>query len=113
MVSILSTFNIGKAKGTDGVEIDIDPDALTGGVIRQVQDVSDIPVFLLTCIFTAHRNRLFARLFLDLLELKVSFTTRSMLELWLLGSQERYIIIFIYTGLSHSNLEIEIEFYKF
>ncbi|KAF8703005.1 hypothetical protein AX14_014287 [Amanita brunnescens Koide BX004] len=33
MVSILSTFNIGKAKGTDGVEIDINPDALTGGVI--------------------------------------------------------------------------------
>ena len=38
MVSILSTFNIGKAKGADGVEIDIDPDALTGGVIRQAQD---------------------------------------------------------------------------
>ena len=39
MVSILSTFNIGKAKGTDGVEIDIDPDALTGGVIRQAQEL--------------------------------------------------------------------------
>ena len=38
MVSILSTFNVGKAKGTDGIEIEINPDALTGGVIRQVQD---------------------------------------------------------------------------
>ena len=37
MVSILSTFNVGKAKGPDGVEVEIDPDALTGGVIRQVQ----------------------------------------------------------------------------
>jgi hypothetical protein len=39
MVSILSTFNVGKAKGPDGVEIEIDPDALTGGVIRQAQDL--------------------------------------------------------------------------
>jgi hypothetical protein len=39
MVSILSTFNVGKAKGPDGVEVEIDPDALTGGVIRQAQDV--------------------------------------------------------------------------
>ena len=34
MVSILSTFNVGKAKDTNGVEIEIDPDAVTGGVIR-------------------------------------------------------------------------------
>jgi len=33
MVSILSTFNVGKAKGVDGVEIDIDPEAVTCGVI--------------------------------------------------------------------------------
>ena len=39
MVSILSTFNVGKAKGPDGVEIEIDPDALTGGVIRQAQNL--------------------------------------------------------------------------
>ena len=35
MVSILSTFNVGKAKGADGEEIDIDPEAVTCGVIRQ------------------------------------------------------------------------------
>ena len=40
MVSLLSTFNVGKAKGADGIEIEIDPEALTGGVIRQVQDLS-------------------------------------------------------------------------
>jgi hypothetical protein len=39
MVSILSTFNVGNAKGADGIEIKIDPDALTGGVIRQAQDL--------------------------------------------------------------------------
>ena len=39
MVSILSTFTIGKAKDPDGDEIEIDPDALTGGVIRQAQDL--------------------------------------------------------------------------
>ena len=39
MVSILSTFSVGNAKSPDGVEIEINPDALTGGVIRQVQDL--------------------------------------------------------------------------
>jgi hypothetical protein len=39
MVSLLSTFNVGKAKGANGVEIEIDPEAVTGGVIRQVQDL--------------------------------------------------------------------------
>ena len=38
-MSILSTFNVGKAKGPDGDEIEIDPAALTGGVIRQAQDL--------------------------------------------------------------------------
>jgi hypothetical protein len=77
MVSILSTFNVGKAKGPDGVEIEIDPDALTGGVIRQAQDRLH-RVFSLTYILIVHRNRLFARLFLDLPELKASFTMPSM-----------------------------------
>ena len=78
MVSILSTFNIGKAKGTDGVEIDINPDALTGGVIRRVQDSSES--LALTVFLVVRRNRLLARLFLGLPELKVSFTMRSMLD---------------------------------
>ena len=39
MVSILSTFNVGNAKSPDGVEIKINPDALTGGVIRQAGDL--------------------------------------------------------------------------
>ena len=60
--------------------------------------ISYIPVFPLTRIFIAHRNRLFARLSLDLLELKVSFTMRSMLELWKLYYS---FITFIYTGLLH------------
>ena len=60
--------------------------------------ISYIPVFLLTRIFIVHRNHLFARLSLDLLELKVSFTMRSMLELWQLYYP---FITFIYTGLLH------------
>lgn len=34
----LSTFNVSEAKGPDGLEVQIDPDALTDGVIRQAQD---------------------------------------------------------------------------
>ena len=78
MVSILSTFNVGKAKGPDGVEVEINPDALTGGVIRQAQDLLYRHIAL-TCIFIVRRNRLFARLSLDLLELKLSFAMQSVL----------------------------------
>ena len=39
MVSILYTFNVGKAKGPDGVEVEIDPDAVSSSVIRQAQDL--------------------------------------------------------------------------
>ena len=60
--------------------------------------ISYILVFPLTRIFIVRRNRLFARLSLDLLELKVSFTMRSMLELWQLYYP---FITFIYTGLLH------------
>ena len=96
MVSILSTFNVGKAKGPDGVEVEIDPDALTGGVIRQVQNLSYCHIAL-TCIFIVRRSRSFARLFLDLLELKVSFAMRSILyiqmhDFW--GSHEVRIMYF-------------------
>ena len=41
--------------------------------------ICDIPVFPLTS-FTVHRNRLLAQLFLDPLELKVSFTMRFMVD---------------------------------
>ena len=34
MMSILYTFNVGKAKGPDGVEVEIDPDAVSSSVIR-------------------------------------------------------------------------------
>ena len=83
MVSILSTFHVGKAKGPDGVEVEIDPDALTGGVIRQGK-ISFIAIFALMCIFIVRRSRLFARLFLDLLELKVSFAMRPILYIQML-----------------------------
>ena len=79
MVSIPSTFDIGKSKSPDGVDIEINPDAVTGGVIRQAQHMlyrrigSDIHLYLIV-----HRNHSFARLFLDLLELKVSFAMRFM-----------------------------------
>ena len=66
-----------------------------------------VVVFLLTYIFIVHRNRLLAQLFLDLLELKVSFTMQSMLELWLLEA--------VHTSYIHLRgchiTEIEIEFY--
>ena len=39
MASILSTFTVGKAKGPDGDEIEMDPDALTGDAIRQARFV--------------------------------------------------------------------------
>jgi hypothetical protein len=39
MVSILSTMKVGNAKDANGVEIKIDPEAVTDGVIRQAQDL--------------------------------------------------------------------------
>ena len=35
---VLSTFNIAKARDEKGVEIEIDQDAFTDTVVRQVQD---------------------------------------------------------------------------
>ncbi len=37
MVNMLSFFNLSKAKGENGKEIDIDPDAFIVGIIMQVQ----------------------------------------------------------------------------
>ena len=34
---MLSIFNVAKARDEDGVEIQIEPDAFTDGVVRQVQ----------------------------------------------------------------------------
>lgn len=68
---MLSAFNVSKARDANGVEIEIDPDAFTDTVVRQVR----LTIAVSALIFFAVRHALlFARLFLDLLKPRVSFT---------------------------------------
>ena len=100
MVSILSTFSVGKAKGPDGVEVGIDPDALAGGVISQAQDLWYRYICFDVYLCSAPEP-LVCSLFLDLLELKVSFAMRSILYIQILDCNQILVII-----------EIDIHFLK-
>ena len=68
---MLSAFSVSKARDANGVEIEIDPDAFTDTVVRQVRWTYRYISALI--FFTARRSLLFARLFLDPLKLRVSF----------------------------------------
>ena len=72
VASVLSVFQVSKARDEDGVEIDIDPDAFSSGLSRHVafQVLIDMNV---NCDLEAPLNRSNARLSLDRLKLRDSF----------------------------------------
>ena len=72
VASVLSVFQVSKARDADGVEIDIDPDAFSSGLSRHVafQVLIEINV---NCDLEAPLNRSNARLSLDRLKLRDSF----------------------------------------
>jgi hypothetical protein len=107
MVSILSTFNVGKAKGPDGVEVEIDPDTLTGSVIRQAQDLLYRYICFDVYLYSAPEPFV-CSLFLDLLELKVSFAMRSILYIQILDFDHSSRCIFFRYSLGLNIIEIDI-----
>ena len=71
VASVLSVFNISKARDENGVEIDIDPDAFSTGLSRHVTFHVSIDMDVNRGL-EAPLNRLNARLFLDRLKLRDS-----------------------------------------
>jgi len=74
IASVLSVFNISKAKDENGREIDIDPDAFSTGLSRYVTVIHfRIAMLKLTGILKAPQGHSNALLPLDLLKLPKSF----------------------------------------
>ena len=85
IASVLSVFNISKAKDEKGMEIDIDPDAFSTGLSRYVTVIHFwIAMLKLTGILKVPQSHLNALLPLDLFKLPKSFVRL----LWLRGKTQ-------------------------
>ena len=86
VASVLSAFNISKAKDENGVEIDIDPDEFTAGLTRLVIHFPKCNYFYPGSSLKATHDRSNARLSLDLPELQLwserLLLTRKKIQAW-------------------------------